>query len=466
MKLRRRKRTKSGNGNASQPRPREQVEVRPVDAEAEEDKHGAAVHTEAALEPEPVGSPERPRDRRRFRKAVRQTASDNGTGNKTDGGREEPAGDGEPKTGDGTPRLVIKGHAVATPVKIAPRPAKPANGNTGCEPGVPTGSAPELPRLDNETRRGGHVKPERGAEMKKPAPKPAKKSKEAEWAGKKIQVNWRWAALISFGLTATVIGSLAVVDTLSRVRANEGLPTLPELEVQVDREQIADRAGFLTENPGDLFDEAADLLARYAAARTPEEALPTLRSSQRQEKEKFARHWVPWANRPMLERSDQLQYAIAADQAPPFLTLLGLKSDYSRFTAYFTRENGKLRIDWEATEMFSDIPIGQLPKSPPTCPAVIRCQVREKPFYTRSLPEERYRSYLIENPRTTEFVWGYAERDGEADMKLQGALIAGAAFLEHNEAERLTVLVSTPKQRETNSQFLITEMLHIEWVLP
>jgi len=63
-------------------------------------------------------------------------------------------------------------------------------------------------------------------------------------------------------------------------------------------------------------------------------------------------------------------------------------------------------------------------------------------------------------------VWGYVERGSELELELGSAFNADAAFLEAKSAVRLTLAIATPAVRDTETQFLITEMLHIEWVMP
>ena len=469
MKLRRKRRNRSASGIADQLRPRARAQVRAVEPEPEP---GAEDVSEIRdFEPEaPVnGKPSR-RERREQRR-FRQTRPDPDSKKDPDG----RAAGIRPGTDPGTeasPRLIIKGAegeaiaAIATRVKVSPRPMKPkpVDRTTTAKPRPDPGPSPEI--LHTNRKKGGKhlAKRSHDVAIEKIAGAPAKE-RETEWSGEKPRTNWRWAAAITLGMTATVVGGLVAIEAIGRVQSDEGIRSTQKLGIEVVREEFDDQSGFLTRTPEELIDEATGLLARYGSARTPEDAEATIRDSQKSA-DGFRRHWTPWASRPLLERRELLNYAVTSDADPPFMVLWGLRTDFSPFRAYFIRENGHLRIDWEATEMVSGIPIGKLRKTAPEHPVLVRGLLKQAPFYTASLPEDRYQSYLIENPVTHEFLWGYAERNSETERKLQAGLAFRTAFLEHKETQRVIVNLTLPERRQTASQFLITEMLHIEWILP
>ena len=153
---------------------------------------------------------------------------------------------------------------------------------------------------------------------------------------------------------------------------------------------------------------------------------------------------------------------------PAILMLWGLREDFAPFQAYFIREGGRLRLDWRATEAFSEIPIADLPSAGKVSGVTVRCLAEAKSFYTMAFPEDRFRSFLLSGPDPEHILWGYVEVGSELHLELRDALTRQVGMLNRQEGQkkRLTLVLETPESRQRENQFLISEMLHIEWATP
>lgn len=362
------------------------------------------------------------------------------------------------------PRLPRQRRAAAG---LQPEPAPHDHGEAPAAVAVvaePPPDAPAVPRLNHAPAR--HP-PKRGGDVafEVVARGPRRSSGEEAWARPSPRIDWRWMVAVPLAGALVLVGSLAAVLALVDKRRDEGFTVAPLLGYEVERGEVADEAGFLAANPANLMDEATAILADHGAATSPGQAAPLVRASQRAALTAAGR-WRPWPSRPVVARRAALECALVTDRQPPFMVVSGHCEDHSPFRAYFVREQGRLRLDWEATSAFSEIPIADLPGATPHTPVAIRCLLRPRTFYTASLPEEQYRCYLLENADARCFVWGYAERDSALDRKLDGSLSADSAFMEKKPGERVIVALTAPPQRDSPAQFLVTDLLQIEWVMP
>jgi hypothetical protein len=287
---------------------------------------------------------------------------------------------------------------------------------------------------------------------------------EDAWQGKPRHF-WRWWIWTAIGTTILIAGSVATVVALNATRQAASTHVSPLSGFEIEKVELDERFALFQEDPIRLQAEAARLLADYAAATSPEQLLPLVRG-QATVAGPLRTTWQPWPAPPHLDGRKALQFAYTDNLKPPFLVVFGKRSDQIPFRAYFVREGEHLKLDWEATEGICDIPIHELPGATGVRQALVRCEVEAKPFHTTAFPETRFRSFLLSTADQQAWIWGYGERDGETELRLKALLDTGSAFLEQKTRERATLRITADPGRDLPNQFLITEMLHIDWVRP
>jgi len=356
-------------------------------------------------------------------------------------------------------RLIIKERGG----EIAREPRRtigPAAGDQASAEG--SSGDPAVPRLERKAsplRRTHDVKLEvvpRG----KPEPK---KEDEDRWTDERKGVSWRWSVIIGVGMLGLVITALVGVQILSVVRREDGIRVQPVIDFEVERLELGDAKELLEADPEALYEEACEILQGYSGAADASEASTWVRGAER---EALSRAWRPWESQPYLERPELIQRGVMSFQNPPALILWGLRKDFSPFRAYFVHEDGRLRLDWRATEAFSEIPLSELSDAGEVEGVTVRSVVQAKPFHTAALPDDKYRSFLLSGVNAEHFVWGYVERDSDLDRKLEDILSRNTGELETKSRGRATLVVGAPEWRDLDNQFLIAEVLHNEWVGP
>jgi hypothetical protein len=286
---------------------------------------------------------------------------------------------------------------------------------------------------------------------------------EETWQGQ-TRDSWKWWASGGVATLALVAASVASVLALNAGRRSSAPPFALD-GIEREKVELDERFAFFQEDPIPLQGEAIGLLRQYVSAHAPDEALAAVRSPEIVG-ERLHAVWLPWPSPPVLDRPESIQFAYTDSVKPPFLLVFGKRADETPFRAYFVREGSRLRLDWEATEGICDIPIAALPTAGEVRDLTVRCVLEARAFHTNAFPDTHYRSYSLNTADRQAWVWGYVERDGVTDRRLQETLDTDSSILVHKNQERVTLRISASPGRDLPNQFLITEMLHIDWVRP
>lgn len=289
----------------------------------------------------------------------------------------------------------------------------------------------------------------------------------APWRGKKKRGKWdlkTWTVGMAIGSCA--VAAAAVVTQLVVRKAPAAPVEAPVVQAPVDphRQEV----DYLVSHTATLLPEAEELLQRYAAAKSPAEVLPLVRHADTVAS-RLAAKWKPWGEGPALATGEEVENIVEYKAAWPSLLLRGKKSNFDPFEFQFVRENGVLKIDWEASEGMGDCNMTDLQEGFKADNATVRVKVVPSNFYTPLFPESGFRSYQLSDLTRYEFVWAFAPLGSPEALVLSQALDEDSKIIskrERNErVARLTLKLSGPKA-EGAKIFLITGVLHQGWVTP
>jgi hypothetical protein len=272
-----------------------------------------------------------------------------------------------------------------------------------------------------------------------------------------------WTLWMAGGTCVLAVATVVAVMSSGRSGRPAGgqeLVFAPQVELEDHRET------FLKAVP-EMTREAESILRRYASATTVDEVEPLVRRPEIV-RERLRAHWRPWGSDPAFAAGSAPEATILQEEGRPVLALAltGRKGDFSRFAAIFVRENGAVKLDWEATEGIGEVKIDALRSgSAAVKDALVRAMVSPADFYTPEFPESEYRSYQLLDAAHQEFIWAFAPVDSPAGKALAAEFNEGSLLLEQAGDVRVTLRVSGPV-REGVKLFLITEMLHKGWVSP
>jgi hypothetical protein len=291
----------------------------------------------------------------------------------------------------------------------------------------------------------------------------------------------RWLVGGALGVTSVLAFALVAQERWLREVPEDQAPQVELADEEALPQQVE---GF--ESTGTSEREARELLETYARARTVAQVLPLVRDHQALET-RIARDWQPWGATTSWKGVWAASWELCSEDGRSFGVLVGRRPDFSTYRAYFVRENGALRLDWEATEGQSAASFDLLVRGSGTGGAV-RTLVKPDFYYTPTFPENRYQCFKLTSPDRQQVIWAYAEHDGAAASRIMG-YFETATFLDADGDELqkalrhwrwrnlptrtgeqgnpelpMTLRLAPPPKGAQKNQWLIPEMLHNEWV--
>lgn len=268
----------------------------------------------------------------------------------------------------------------------------------------------------------------------------------------------RWTVWMAAGTCTLAVAAVAGVMASKAKQAQHPEPTI----VFNPQESFGDEKAYFLEHMNDIADEAEILLGKYAAAKSPEAVLPLVRDASRV-KERLKALWQPMG---ALSESVPIEPFFSNSEVRPSLNLRGRTADFAKFEMVFVRENGHLKIDWEASYGIGDAQLSELRNSKTVVKgAKVRVVVEPGGFYTPEFPEADYRSYQLIDAAGKEFVWAFVRKSSPTAGLLEAEFNENSVLLEKTAANPATLRISGPL-REGVNLFEITEMLHKGWVSP
>lgn len=270
-----------------------------------------------------------------------------------------------------------------------------------------------------------------------------------------------WLGLASAGIVTTVVGGMLLLPKINAPNQHGSDPERGMLVVQNEEkvEGIEALNALLTKQP-----EAIHAFQAYSHASNPDEVVPLVRDGEAL-RETIRKHWRPgdlparWA-----PETSSAWYVLDSGGAP-FALMEGNFPDYTRFSAYFVKREERLLLDWKATVGFCSASFGALEKGTGD-PAEIRGMISPGEFYNATWPESEFHSYRLVSPDGQTAIWCYARRGELADAGIHPLFNQGEIIQEAQGARKITLHLERGPAGASPNQWLIREMLHIEWIKP
>ncbi|MEI7954308.1 MAG: hypothetical protein WCJ66_03980 [Verrucomicrobiota bacterium] len=278
-----------------------------------------------------------------------------------------------------------------------------------------------------------------------------------DW-GKARQHPLRWLVIAGMGVGGVLVAALATQELLLSPKSK----TLSNPLELVQEEKVEEMQGF--EPDGPCEENARSLLAAYAKATTPEAVLPLIRNSTRLSP-RLTQNWHPWLAPAEWFPSRNAAWEVSAEGGVCHGRLSGSKPNFAPYRAYFVREGESLRIDWEATEGISDAPFTSLARGI-GAGGVVRCHATPENFYSLTFPEEQYRSYKLLAADLEQVVWGYVKLENPSAAALLKVFEAAKNEDDAPADRPMTLRLAPAPAGAQKNQWIIGELLHIEWVSP
>ena len=99
-------------------------------------------------------------------------------------------------------------------------------------------------------------------------------------------------------------------------------------------------------------------------------------------------------------------------------------------------------------------------------PAEVRGEISLAQFYTSTWPEADYQSFRLTSPDGQEILWCYSRRGEQPHEALGPFFRRDQLIVQTKNSWKITLRLAQGPAGSLPNQWLIGEMLHIDWVTP
>ena len=294
------------------------------------------------------------------------------------------------------------------------------------------------------------------------ANKPAEKvtrSEDDKW-GEANPHSIRWMIFSGLGIVVLLIAAIAVRPLLVE---KSGVKNVPDFEGVVTQKPDLSYDPAEFDMGGDTQTLAQAMMQHYANAKTVDEILPMIRDRDRLE-ETVRKEWKPFWTEGKWTLPDKSEWTIRKVEDRDFACLSGPMPDFTPFQFYFLRVNGELLIDWEASTGRCDASFEELASGKGG--GLVRVAVSVNDMYSFAFPDEQYQNLRMVCADSETVLWGYVKKRSEIEDRMKPLFQPGLITKEMGYEYRVTLRLEPSPPDALPNQWIIAEMLHIDWLTP
>ncbi len=271
----------------------------------------------------------------------------------------------------------------------------------------------------------------------------------------------RWTLAAGAGVAAIVILAMVFLPMFNAMNAPKIDPEKGALKVEIEEkiEGMEAQDRLLMKQS-----EAMQIFRAYAQAVDSDEIVPLVRNGAAM-KEALRAHWQPLEVSKSWAPASNSSWGVMEQAGHACALLEGTLPDHSKFTAYFINEGDRLLLDWKATSVFSSAPFTLLEQNRGD-PSEIRGMISTADYYTSAWPEEDYQCYRFLSPDGQSSLWCYGRRDSQSGAAINELFRKGEIIEESQSSRKITLRLERGPAEAQPNQWLIGEMLHIDWLAP
>lgn len=280
-----------------------------------------------------------------------------------------------------------------------------------------------------------------------------------EWGKARVQSKL-WMVFAGGAVALIVITVMWLQPMLNKrdlPAANAATPSIPEGKTISDSSQNFDELLMKQQ-------EAAQIFRTYSQAIHLDQIMPVIRDGKIL-KDTLANHWKPLGIPKQWNAMMETKWLIADLDGYACGILEGNLPDHSNFAAYFVMQEGRLLLDWKATTGFSTATFSDLEQGMGDS-SEIRGILSPAEFYTAEWPEAEYCSYRLISPDESTLLWCFVRRGGINEWQIGKIFGAGEIVREASGPRKITLRLERGPEGTPPNQWLVGEMLHIDWVNP
>lgn len=267
--------------------------------------------------------------------------------------------------------------------------------------------------------------------------------------------------LLAFVIVVTFNGASG--GSASRAPDTLNLDEEEPLYLPFDR---TDPVSWFHEHSVEAFEEALEIMDEINKGETAEATVHLLRDAERT-REKIRETRFEWPEKFRVSDPRTLSWSYDASGDTGFIAINGKDSSFKPFRAYFVRSQDGLRLDWEATTAYSQIPVAGLTKEASGTPVMIRGWVAKKPSFDTEVGGRALLSwYQVLSQDRNEYVWAYTSLGSEVDAEIRKALNYGLMVMKRVEETRMIVRLRPGFRSARPNEYELVEVVAKDWVQP
>jgi hypothetical protein len=290
------------------------------------------------------------------------------------------------------------------------------------------------------------------------SPKEISIQREEGW-GRVSKNTKKW--VIGIGLTtfALVTFSLLSLPKLNsknapRLEAKSGAYVVEDNNDRLDNKTLKNWQNRKT--------EVLSTFSYYARATTLDELFPLVVENSAS-REALRDHWQPLDLPDNYFPSKDLPWNTVLLDGQLVGLLEGTFPNGSPFEAYFVNQGDRLKIDWKATSVFGTANFKQL-RDGIGDGSEIRGTITNSSFYTAIWPEADFQSYCLTYPGVEISIWCYARRGDASFQALAPVFSKGLIIDNSSNSQNVTLNLVRGASSALPNQWLIREILHLNWL--
>lgn len=321
---------------------------------------------------------------------------------------------------------------------------------------------------------------------------------EAQWGKEARSIGW-WSLLAGGGVVIVlVITAVAVRGYFGAGSVQQNVNPELQLPKPEDDPYASSPEQWFRARSGGISVEGLAVLNAYLEAGSDEE-----RSQWVREPEAYrikSKQAGPDAT-PFIHSSVAQKWDITHTDNTGFLIFTTRDKEFMPYRAYFTREGDSLKLDWEATTVWSEVsleamyaagkkrggprnqlereigvvaatelspkPKSELPEKIYTDSVMLRCMIRKRDeFYAGAYNDREHSAYMLLSADKMHHMWAYAAKGSELDQRLRAVLDYGSFVVALKKDKRVTLRVRVNEEVALPLQVELVDLVHEEWVSP
>ncbi len=285
----------------------------------------------------------------------------------------------------------------------------------------------------------------------------ADEGESREWGKASAPGSMRWMVYWGLGVFGLLIAAFVLKPVLIR----------QETTVREERTmRMEETAADVDDSDPSLVlgSRGREVFSSYVRAASPAEAVPFVRDGEKL-RGILEKEWSPAGFPAGWEADMKTDLRVFQNEGVTYGVISVRLPGSPSYTAYLMPVGDRVLVDWEASTARGTATFGELGRGEGDG-SLIRAVIARADHYTFAFPEREYQSYLLASMDSNQVTWGYTRRGGEADEEIGKLFRRGAILSAVQNDYRVCLRLERGSADSLPNQWLIGELLHIDWVQP